>query len=166
MSSVADRALAAFFAFALWGNVAVDVWMGLDIDLRSTGFAFHQTVYAQGRDFDPLFIANSPYFRWSAFGTALLFAPYYILAIPSLASGRGLGAQGTLIRRLSWVYGAGMFVNMSVVLVLELVELAAGSELAPALGPYWIPCGLYWVVPLVVLLRLVREDNAVGEKVD
>lgn len=35
-----DRALAYFFLFALWGNVTVDVFMGLDIDLRDNSFWF------------------------------------------------------------------------------------------------------------------------------
>lgn len=73
----ADLLLAAFYAFALWGNIAVDVWMGLDVDLRTTGFAFHRLVWQSGHDFDPLFLNNGPYMRWSALGTALLYAPYY-----------------------------------------------------------------------------------------
>lgn len=38
-----DLALAAFYAFAIWGNISVDMWMGFDVDLRTTGYSFHQT---------------------------------------------------------------------------------------------------------------------------
>ena len=43
MMKLGDLALAAFYAFAIWGNISVDMWMGFDVDLRTTGYSFHQT---------------------------------------------------------------------------------------------------------------------------
>ena len=156
VADIADKALAAFFAFALFGNISVDVWMGADIDLRTTGIGFHQTVYASGAAYDPLFLANGPYMRWSALATAWLYAPYYAAAIPTLLRGDGLGSGW--LRQYAWLYAIGMLVNMSIVLALELRELVAATSLAPSLGAYWIPTGAYWLVPLYVLDRLVREQ--------
>ena len=96
--------------------------------------------------------------RASALATAVLYLPYYLLAIPGLLRGEGLGKAGGTIRQFAWVYAVGMFLNMSIVLAIELQELMANSPLAPRLGYYWIPCGLYWVVPLLVLIRLQKED--------
>ena len=53
--------------------------------------------------------------------------------------------------------------NMTIVLLMELRELMVGSALAPSLGFYWVPCGAYWVVPLLVLLRLTRESQEKGK---
>ena len=155
-----DHALAAFYAFALWGNIAVDVWMGLDIDLRTTGFAFHASVWQAGHDFDPLFLDNAGYMRASALATAVAYAPYYALAIPALLRGRGLGARGSWLRRYAYAYAVGMGANMTVVLALELAEWRAASALAPRLGFYWVPVLLYWAVPALVWRRLRREDAA------
>ena len=162
-ATTADYLLAAFYLFALWGNVSVDVFMGLDIDLQSTGFAFHKEVYRAGQAYDPLFLDNAGYMRASALVTALFYAPYYVMAVPPLLRGQGLGNFGSLLRKYAWTFAVGMLGNMTIVLLLELREAVAGSELAPSIGYYWIPCGLYWVVPLCVLVRLVTESRQ-GQK--
>ena len=158
-ATASDRAFAAFFLFALWGNATVDLFMGLDIDLRTTGWSFHATVWQAGHDFDPLFLANSAYMRWSALGTAAAFAPYYALAVPALLRGDGLGARGSRVRRYALCYAVGMGLNMTVVLGLELREWAGGTALAPRWAAhYWVPVLLYWLVPALVWRRLRRED--------
>lgn len=70
--TVSDLLLASFFAFALFGNVTVDVWMGFDVDLLDSGFPpdslaaqYHRLVWQSGRDYDPLFIDNSGYMPWA-----------------------------------------------------------------------------------------------------
>ena len=156
-----DRALAFFFLFCLWGNVSVDIFMGLDVDLRSTGFAFHRIVYESGVKFDPLFVENSPYMRYSALLTAFIYAPYYVVATISLLKGDGLGKRSSFVRNYSWVYAVGMFVNMSIVLSLEYNEFRLGSRLAPKLGLYWIPCGSYWLIPFLLIFRLQRESRRI-----
>ena len=168
--TVSDLLLASFFAFALFGNVTVDVWMGFDVDLLDSGFPpdslaaqYHRLVWQSGRDYDPLFIDNSGYMRASALGTAVLYFPFYPLAIGALLAGQGLGSPGSLTRRYGHVYGCGMLLNMTIVLAMEAIELFCGTALAPSLGAYWIPCGAYWLVPLLVLRRLWRED---AESVD
>ena len=156
-----DRALAFFFLFCLWGNVSVDIFMGLDVDLRSTGFAFHRIVYESGVKFDPLFVENSQYMRYSALITAIIYAPYYVIATISLLKGDGLGKRSSFVRNYSWVYAVGMFVNMSIVLSLEYNEFRLGSKLAPKLGFYWIPCGSYWLIPFLLIFRLQRESRRI-----
>ena len=135
--------------------------MGLDVDLRSTGFAFHRIVYESGVKFDPLFVENSPYMRYSALLTALIYAPYYVVATISLLKGDGLGKRSSFVRNYSWVYAVGMFVNMSIVLSLEYNEFRLGSKLAPKLGFYWIPCGSYWLIPFLLIFRLQRESRRI-----
>ena len=164
--TVFDCFYAFFFAFALWGNVSVDLWMGLDIDLLGTGFAFHNTVYEAGKAFDPLFIENSPYMKYSALVSALLFAPFYLLAVPQLMKGNGFGTKGSFRRNFAYVYAVGMAANMGIVLYMEFYEYFSGSSLAPSLGFYWIPCGAYFVVPLVLLARLIREDGYLTESAE
>ena len=161
-----DLILAAFYAFALFGNVTVDVWMGFDVNLLDSGFApdslaaqYHRLVWQSGRDYDPLFLDNRGYMQASALGTAILYFPYYVLAIRALLCGEGLGAQGSMLRGYAKVYGYGMLLNMSIVLVMEATELAYKTALAPSLGVYWLPCGSYWLVPLLVLRRLWREEE-------
>ena len=73
--------LAACFVFFSVGNLTVDLFMGFDVCLLSTGWAYHQLVYNYGETSDPLFLANSPYFRYSALVTAIVYFPYYILMI-------------------------------------------------------------------------------------
>ena len=46
-----DAAFAAFYVFAIFGNLSVDVWMGFDVDLSTTGLAFHQTVFDMGKQY-------------------------------------------------------------------------------------------------------------------
>ena len=161
-----DRLLACFFLFCLWGNVSVDVWMGLDVDLSNTGFEFHKIVYQQGVQYDPLFVHNSPYMRWSALLTAVFYAPYYILAVISLLNGDGLGRKNSFTRIYSWFYSIGMFLNMSIVLGLEFREYYLNSELTPKLGFYWIPCGAYWFIPFLLLFRMHKEYYDTDIKVE
>ena len=51
-------------------NLTVDVFMGMDIKLDSTGWSFHKYVASTGKDYDPLFVENSLYMRLSALATA------------------------------------------------------------------------------------------------
>ena len=71
----------------------------------------------------------------------------------------GLVRERQFLTMISVIFNVfGMLVNMSIVLALELRELVAATSLAPSLGAYWIPTGAYWLVPLYVLDRLVREQ--------
>ena len=158
-SSSTDFALASFYLFCLWGNVSVDIWMGFDIDLRTTGYTFHEIVHQSGKTFDPLFLENSFYMRYSALLTAVVYAPYYVLASITLYRGDGLGKHNSMVRYYAWFYAVGMFLNMTIVLILELIELYKQSPLAPTLGLYWIACGSYWLTPLLVWLRLKNEHS-------
>jgi hypothetical protein len=164
--TVVDTLLVCFFIFCLWGNISVDIWMGFDVDLSDTGFEFHKIVYQQGAQYDPLFVHNSPYMRWSALLTAIFYAPYYIFATRSLLNGDGLGKKNSLTRNYSWFYSIGMFLNMSVVLLLEFREYYANSKLAPRMGLYWIPCGAYWCIPFLLIFRMYKEDYHADIKVD
>ena len=157
-----DYLLACFFLFCLGGNISVDIWMGMDIDLNTTGYEFHKIVYDSGIKYDPLFVDNSPYMRWSAFITAIVYAPYYVIASKCLFYGQGLGNQNSFIRTYSFYYAYGMFINMSIVLYLELKEYYNNTTLAPSLGFYWIPCGAYWIVPLLIIIRMRKEDKQYG----
>ena len=76
--------------------------------------------------------------------------------------GQGLGNQNSFIRTYSFYYAYGMFINMSIVLYLELKEYYNNTTLAPSLGFYWIPCGAYWIVPLLIIIRMRKEDKQYG----
>ena len=70
--------------------------------------------------------------RLSALATAVIYLPYYFLAIRALLSGAGLGLPDSLTRRYAKMYAIGMFANMSVVMWLEIAEFIKGSNLAPS----------------------------------
>jgi hypothetical protein len=154
-----DLCLAFFFAFSVFGNFTVDFWMGLDVNLLSTGWSYHKMVHDMASICDPLFLANKGYMRASALVTAIAFMPYYVLAIDALLRGSGLGVPGSQLRRYARVYAIGMFLNMTIVFGLEFKEFVQGSKLAPHLGFYWCTVLAYWVVPALVALRLRSEDQ-------
>ena len=156
-STPVDLLLLAFFAFSLFGNITVDIWMGMDVDLQTTGWSIHKTVYKMGHDFDPLFLDNSFYMRYSALVTAVLFLPYYVLAIRALLTGEGLGIPGSVTRKLAKVYAIGMSANMCIVFMMEAMEAMKQSRLSPKLGLYWVTVVPYLVVPVLVLQRLKHE---------
>ena len=155
-ASPSDLLLACFYAFCIFGNISVDLFMGLDKDLKETGWAYHRTVHAFAA-VDPLFLQNSFYMRYSALFTAVAFAPYYVLGIRAFLKGQGLGKRGSLTRKYANVYAIGMSANMTIVLALECIEFWKQSALAPQLGAYWLTVVPYWVVPLLVKRRLTRE---------
>lgn len=159
LSQLESWLLAGCFAFFLFGNVAVDVWMAADVDLRQTGFALHQQVYEYGLQSDPLFLENSPYMRWSALATALLFLPYYLVMIwRLLVRGAGLPAAGPL-HTYSWLFVWIMGTNMSIVLSLELFHFLQQDHLAPQLGPMLGTVGLYLLVPIWMANALCRNQQ-------
>lgn len=133
-----------FFIYFFWAAWTVDIWMGLDIDLRSTGWGYHELVHEYGRTVDPAFLANTFYFRWSALASGLLCGPLY----PFLIYGLFRGRRWVILPGRIW--GVLMALNMIVIFFLEFAFEPHPRQLLPFLAT----TGPYLVVPLLFLLRL------------
>ena len=137
-----------------------------DVDLLTTGFAFHKLVHDYGRHSDPLFLRNSPYFRASAGITALLFLPFNVLmTLRLLVWGHPLPLPHERFMWLySWTFACIMFLNMTVILSIELYHYANSTPLAPQLAPMLATVGAYWVAPLVLAWQLKAAGDAAAAK--
>ncbi len=143
-----------FFLYFFWAAWTVDIWMGLDIDLLSTGWEYHRLVHEYGRNVDPAFLANTCYFRWSALASGLLCGPLY----PFLIYG--------LVRRRRWVilpgriWGVLMALNMTVIFFLEFAFEPHPQQLVL----FMATTGPYLIVPLLFLLRLRQPLEPAGTR--
>ena len=137
-----------------------------DVDLANTGFAFHKLVHDYGLHSDPLFLQNSPYFRVSAGVTALLFFPFNIcMALRLLVRGNGLPLPHEHFMWLyAWTFSAVMFLNMTVILSIELYHYVMRTPLAPALAPMLATVGAYWVAPIALAWQLRAAGVASAAK--
>jgi hypothetical protein len=110
---------------------------------------FVDLVHYWGNHFDPLLMARPPWWRATIWLDALLFGPFYALAIWAICKGKDW-------IRVPAIFWAGvMFANVSIIMFEELV------------GPYRSPAPLvvtmanlpWWTLPFLVAWRFGRSDH-------
>jgi hypothetical protein len=103
-------------------------------------------VHWWGRTYDPLLMARPPFWMATIWIDALLFGPFYAVAIYALVRGR------EWIRVPALVWSGLMFANVSAIMAEELF----GEHRSPA--PLVVTAANlpWWVLPVVVVGRFAR----------
>jgi hypothetical protein len=97
-------------------------------------------IHWYGRTFDPLLLARPPFWKATIWIDALLFGPFYVVAIHAYWKGRDW------IRLPSIIYATMLFTNVVMILSEEAFGVHAAPSFAAVLGfnllwllmPFWI----------------------------
>jgi hypothetical protein len=102
-----------------------------------------------GDNFDPLLNARPPWWRATIWLDALLFGPFYAVAIWAIVKGR------EWIRVPAIFWSGIMFANVSIIMFEELL----GPHHTPAPGVVTAANLPWWALPLLVTWRFGRAEH-------
>ena len=103
-------------------------------------------VHWYGRNYDPPLIARPAWWRATIWIDALLFGPFYVVAIYAYIKGK------EWIRIPSIIYGSVLWTNVTIILFEELV----GKHATPRAGIVLLANAAWLIFPIVIIARMWR----------
>lgn len=105
---------------------------------------FVDLVHWWGARFDPVLLARPPWWRATIWIDALLFGPFYVVAIYAYARGRDW------IKNPSLIWAGLMFANVTIILFEELL----GPHATPARGIVLLANAPWLLMPVATIVRV------------
>ena len=158
-----DIAILAFF----WVNILfityiVDLEQLVIADPSSFAYPwwplppFVDLVHWWGNTFDPVLMARPMWWRMTIWLDALLFGPFYVVAIYAYTKGK------EWIRIPSIIYASIIWTNVVIILGEEI----GGAHATPALGMVLFANAAWFCFPILIIYRMWRDEHPFSRAAD
>ncbi|MBN1799535.1 MAG: DUF2781 domain-containing protein [Spirochaetales bacterium] len=106
-------------------------------------------VHWWGNNFDPVLLARPAWWKATIWIDALLFGPFYLIAIYAFIKGK------EWIRLPSIIYSSVLWTNVTIILSEEIW----GSHASPQLGIVLLANAPWFIFPVFIIARMWKTDH-------